>query len=74
MQEELRKFKVKMKNTDLKGNVETMDISDLETVTERTELGLRVSKIEHMQKTKDNFLLFGSSELTDHVPISQNQT
>lgn len=51
MQEELRKLKVKMRNTDLKGNVETVDISDLETVTERTELGLRVSKIEHMQET-----------------------
>uniref|UniRef100_A0A8B9IZI7 IQ motif containing H n=1 Tax=Amazona collaria TaxID=241587 RepID=A0A8B9IZI7_9PSIT len=30
-----------MKNTDLKGNIETVDISDLRTVTERTEPGLR---------------------------------
>ncbi|XP_030353239.1 IQ domain-containing protein H isoform X2 [Strigops habroptila] len=41
VQEELCKLQVKMKNTDLKGNVEAVDISDLETATERTELGLR---------------------------------
>ncbi|NWS42446.1 IQCH protein, partial [Probosciger aterrimus] len=41
VQEELRKLKVKMENTDLKGNVETVGTSDLETVMERTELGLR---------------------------------
>ncbi|XP_065544245.1 IQ domain-containing protein H isoform X2 [Lathamus discolor] len=40
-QEELRKLKVKMKNTDLKRNVATVDIGDLETVRGRTELGLR---------------------------------
>ncbi|NXB02439.1 IQCH protein, partial [Cnemophilus loriae] len=33
--------KLKMENTNLKGNVEAVDICDLRTATERTEVGLR---------------------------------
>lgn len=40
-----------MKNINLKGNVKAVDISDLKTGIERTELGLRVSKMEQIQKT-----------------------
>lgn len=39
-----------MKNISLKGNVEDVDISDLETTIERAELGLRVSKMEQIHK------------------------
>lgn len=39
-----------MEKNNLKGNVEAVDICDLRTATERTELGLRVSKIEQIQK------------------------
>jgi len=39
-----------VKNINLKGNVEVMDISDLETAAERTELGPKVSKTEQPQR------------------------
>lgn len=39
-----------MEKTDLKGNAEAVDICDLRKAAERTELGLRVSKIEQIQK------------------------
>ncbi|XP_074011818.1 IQ domain-containing protein H [Numenius arquata] len=41
VKEDLHKLKVKVKNINLEGNVETVDISDLDTATKRTELGLR---------------------------------
>lgn len=39
-----------MEKNNLKGNAEAVDICDLRKATERTELGLRVSKIEQIQK------------------------
>ncbi|KAI6077862.1 IQ domain-containing protein H [Aix galericulata] len=42
VQEDLQKLKDKVKNISLKGNVEDVDISDLETTIERAELGLRM--------------------------------
>ncbi|XP_010074988.1 PREDICTED: IQ domain-containing protein H-like, partial [Pterocles gutturalis] len=41
VQEDLHKLKVKEKNTSLKGNIEAVDISHLETAIERPEFGLR---------------------------------
>ncbi|XP_054069484.1 IQ domain-containing protein H isoform X1 [Rissa tridactyla] len=41
VKEDLHKLKVKVKNINLKGNVETVDINDLDTAVERTEFGLR---------------------------------
>lgn len=51
-----------MEKTDLKGNAEAIDISDLRKATERTELWLRVSKIEQIQK----IILFLKSVLIIH--------
>lgn len=39
-----------MEKNNLKGDAEAVDICDLRKATERTELGLRVSKIEQIQK------------------------
>ncbi|GAB0194282.1 IQ domain-containing protein H [Grus japonensis] len=50
VQEDLHKLKVK--NTNLKGNIEAMDISDLEAAIERTELGLRRQMQAARQKTR----------------------
>ncbi|KFQ46082.1 IQ domain-containing protein H, partial [Nestor notabilis] len=61
VQEELRKRKVKMKNTDLKGNVEAVDICDLETATERTELGLRKYAENHLNSINRQVLTISSA-------------
>lgn len=39
-----------MEKNNLRGNAEAVDICDLRKATERTELGLRVSKVEQIQK------------------------
>lgn len=39
-----------MEKNSLRGNAEAVDICDLRKATERTELGLRVSKVEQIQK------------------------
>ncbi|NXA88098.1 IQCH protein, partial [Melanocharis versteri] len=55
IQEDLQKLK--MENTNLKGNAEAVDICDLRTATERTELGLR--------KHAENYLnVINGQELT----------
>lgn len=51
-----------MEKNNLKGNAEAVDICDLRKATERTELGLRVSKIEQIQK----MILFFKSVLRIH--------
>ncbi|XP_057286493.1 IQ domain-containing protein H isoform X10 [Pezoporus wallicus] len=51
-----------MKNTDLKRNVETVDISDLETVRERTELGLRKHAENYLNSINRQELTISSAD------------
>ncbi|XP_042659778.1 IQ domain-containing protein H [Tyto alba] len=59
-QDDLHKLKVK--NTNLKGNVEAVDISDLETATERTELGLRKHSENYLNAINRQVLTISSAD------------
>ncbi|XP_009957333.1 PREDICTED: IQ domain-containing protein H, partial [Leptosomus discolor] len=60
VQEELHKLKGK--NTDLKGNVEAVDISDLKTAMERTEFGLRKHAGNYLNAISRQVLTISSAE------------
>ncbi|KFV53067.1 IQ domain-containing protein H, partial [Tyto alba] len=60
VQDDLHKLKVK--NTNLKGNVEAVDISDLETATERTELGLRKHSENYLNAINRQVLTISSAD------------
>ncbi|XP_075620237.1 IQ domain-containing protein H [Balearica regulorum gibbericeps] len=60
VQEDLHKLKVK--NTNLKGNIEAVDISDLETAIERTELGLRKHAENHLNAINRRVLTVSSTD------------
>ncbi|NWV78759.1 IQCH protein, partial [Dasyornis broadbenti] len=59
IQEDLQKLK--MENTNLKGNAEAMDICDLRTATERTELGLRKHSENYLNVVKGQELTLSST-------------
>ncbi|NWS61250.1 IQCH protein, partial [Chunga burmeisteri] len=60
VQEDLHKLKVK--NIDLKGNVKTVDISDLKTATERTELRLRKHAENYLNAINRQVLTVSSTD------------
>ncbi|KAM6125374.1 IQ domain-containing protein H [Phoenicopterus ruber ruber] len=62
VQEDLHKLKVKVKNINLKGNVEAGDISDLETAIERTELGLRKHAENYLNAINRQVLTISSAD------------
>ncbi|KAM6196141.1 IQ domain-containing protein H [Sarcoramphus papa] len=62
VQDDLHKLKVKVKNTNLKGNVKTVDISDLETASERTELGLRKHAENYLNAINRQVLTVSSTD------------
>ncbi|XP_010145615.1 PREDICTED: IQ domain-containing protein H, partial [Eurypyga helias] len=62
VQEDLHKLEVKVKNTTVKGNVEAVDISDLEAASERTELGLRKHAENYQNVINGQVLTVSSTE------------
>ncbi|XP_009703117.1 PREDICTED: IQ domain-containing protein H [Cariama cristata] len=60
VQEDLHKLKVK--NIDLQGNVKTVDISDLKTATERTELRLRKHTENYLNAINRQVLTVSSTD------------
>ncbi|KAM9275481.1 IQ domain-containing protein H [Morus bassanus] len=60
IQEDLHKLKVK--NTNLKGNIKAVDIHDLETATERTELGLRKHAENYLNAIDRQMLTISSAD------------
>ncbi|KAK2539349.1 Iqch [Columba livia] len=60
VQEDLHKLKAK--NINLERNVEAVDISDLGTVTERTELGLRKHTENYLNTTNRQVLTISSTD------------
>ncbi|XP_014808247.1 PREDICTED: IQ domain-containing protein H [Calidris pugnax] len=61
VKEDLHKLKVKVKNINLKGKVETVDISDLDTATKRTELGLRTHAENYLNAVNRQELTISST-------------
>ncbi|KAM6257051.1 IQ domain-containing protein H [Porphyrio hochstetteri] len=53
---------LKVKNINLKGNLEAMDISDLETAIKRTELGLRKHAGNHLNTINKQVLTVSSTD------------
>ncbi|XP_055672031.1 IQ domain-containing protein H [Falco peregrinus] len=66
VQEDFHKLKVKVKNINLKGNVEAVDISVLETATERTELGLRKHAENYLNVINRQVLMISSADNKVH--------
>ncbi|XP_010181747.1 PREDICTED: IQ domain-containing protein H-like, partial [Mesitornis unicolor] len=62
VQEDLHKLKARVKNTNLKGNVEAVDISDLETAIERTELGQRKHAENYLNAINRQVLTISSTD------------
>ncbi|XP_009319795.1 PREDICTED: IQ domain-containing protein H [Pygoscelis adeliae] len=60
VQDDLHKFKVK--NINLKGNVKAVDISDLKTATERTQLGLRKHAENYLHDINRQALTISSTD------------
>ncbi|NXE14696.1 IQCH protein, partial [Lophotis ruficrista] len=62
VQEDPHKLKVEVKNINLKGNAEAVDISVLETATERTELGLRKHAENYLNAINRQMLTISSTD------------
>uniref|UniRef100_A0A8B9QD46 IQ motif containing H n=1 Tax=Apteryx owenii TaxID=8824 RepID=A0A8B9QD46_APTOW len=67
VQKDLHKLKDKVRNINLKGKIEAVDISNLETAIERTEFGLRVSK---MKRSGRHFSLRHLSKIVKGCTVS----
>ncbi|NXC04438.1 IQCH protein, partial [Orthonyx spaldingii] len=63
---------LKMENTNLKGNAEAVDVCDLRTATERTELGLRKHAENHLNAINRHELTLssaGNKEVNSKEPL-----
>uniref|UniRef100_A0A8C4JY96 IQ motif containing H n=1 Tax=Dromaius novaehollandiae TaxID=8790 RepID=A0A8C4JY96_DRONO len=66
VQKDLHKLKDKVRNVSLKGKIEAVDISNLETAIERTELGLRKHAENYLNAINRQVLTISSTDKGEH--------
>ncbi|NXE50604.1 IQCH protein, partial [Casuarius casuarius] len=66
VQKDLHKLKDKVRNVSLKGKIEAVDISNLETAIERTEFGLRKHAENYLNAINRQVLTISSTDKGEH--------